>query len=219
MNFHCPSCGYFIIDRFDSWKRQRIAGEHSNGYMDSFRYSSNIKTGWVFYNSISAQMYFVRRKGESAFPAGSTPQGFSSQHSPLAMYRITEVLYNSLQLPHKGICCFILYFIPGMVEPTLPTIASSARRHAHPLTSQKFCLSTETRWQCAQHTIASHNSYRNGSNSIPLCYDWLIVLNVFGSWMFCVNANSIFEVQKTLPDKQNSWTEHWQACGAQLSVW
>ena len=206
MNFHCPSCGYFIIDRFDSWKRQRTPGGDSNGYTDSFCYSSNIKTGWVFYNSISAQMYFVRRKGESAFPAGSTPQGFSSQHSPLAMYRITEVFYNSLQLPHKGICCFILYFIPGMVEPTLPTIASSARRHAHPLTSQKFCLQlyTETRRQRAQHTIASLNSNRNGSSSksIPLCI-WLAdcaeCIWFFGS--FVRMWIQFWKCEKTLPDK------------------
>ena len=133
MKHHRPNCGFFIFEPFDSWKRQPTAGGDSKTFMDSFL-SSNIKTGWVSFNSISAQTYFVRRKRESAFPAGSTPQGFSSQHSPLAMYRITEVFYNSLQLPHKGICCFILYFIPGMVEPTFPTIASSARRHAHPLT-------------------------------------------------------------------------------------
>ena len=203
MNFHCPSCGYFIIDRFDSWKRQRTAGGDSNGYTDSFRYSSNIKTGWVFYNSISAQMYFVRRKGESAFPAGSTPQGFSSQHSPLAMYRITEVLYNSLQLPHKGICCFILYFIPGMVEPTLPTIASSARRHAHPLTSQKFCLQlyTETKHQRAQH-IASLNSYRNEFqiNSMMHMIGWLCwMYGFFGS--FVRMWIQFWKCEKTLPDK------------------
>ena len=154
MKYHRPNCGFFIFKPFDSWKRQPTTGGDSKTFMDSFL-SSNIKTGWVFYNSISVQIYFVRRKGELAFPAGSTPQGFSSQHSPLAMYRLTEVFYNSLQLPHKGICCFIYI----LLEPTLPTIASSARRHAHPQTSQKFCLQlyTETRRQLL--TCATYNSF------------------------------------------------------------
>ena len=161
MNFCCPSCSYFIIDCFDSWKRQQIAGGDSNAYTDSFRYLSNIKTGWVFDNSISAQIHFVRRKGESAFPARSTPWGFSSQHSPLAMYRITEVFYNSLQLPHKGMLFHFIFHFGNGGANIVNKIASSM--HAYSLVmSQKCSLRSETRRQRAQHTIASLNSYRNG---------------------------------------------------------
>ena len=90
MKYHRPNCGFFIFEPFDSWKRQPTAGGDSKTFMDSF-VSSNIKTGWVSFNSISAQTYFVRRMRESAFPAGPTPQGFSNQYSPFTMYRRTEV--------------------------------------------------------------------------------------------------------------------------------
>ena len=124
MNFHCPSYGYLIINHFDSCKRQRTAGGDSNGYTDTFRYSSNIKTGWVSFNSISAQTYFVRCMRESAFPACPTPQGFSNQHSPLTMYRRTEV-FQFIRLPRKDICCLFYFSFWGFGFFYLQRIFSS----------------------------------------------------------------------------------------------
>jgi hypothetical protein len=123
MKYHRPNCGFFIFEPFDSWKRQPTAGGDSKTFMDSF-VSSNIKTGWVSFNSISAQTYFVRRMRESAFPAGPTPQGFSNQHSPLTMYRRTEV-FQFIRLPRKGICCLFYFSFWGFGFFYLQRIFSS----------------------------------------------------------------------------------------------
>ena len=153
MKYHRPNCGFFIFDPFDSWKRQPTAGGDSKTFMDSFL-SSNIKTGWVSFNSISAQTYFVRRKRESAFPAGPTPQGFSNQHSPLTMYRRTEVFWF-IQLPRKGICC-LFYFSFWGFGFYLQRIFSSVHVSWQ---VQKLCLSTETRRRRTQHTSCASSTW------------------------------------------------------------
>ena len=112
MKYHRPNCGFFIFEPFDSWKRQPTAGGDSKTFMDSFL-SSNIKTGWVSFNSISAQTYFVRRKRESAFPAGPTPQGFSNRHSPLTVYRRTEV-FQFTSIASQRHMLLILFSILGI---------------------------------------------------------------------------------------------------------
>ena len=171
MKYHRPNCGFFIFEPFDSWKRQPTAGGDSKTFMDSFL-SSNIKTGWVSFNSISAQTYFVRCKRESVFPAGPTPQGFSNQHSPLTMYRRTEV-FQFILLPCKGICC-LFYFSFWGFGFSLQRIFSSV----HVMSSRQV-------YRDKAMTYATYNLRKLNLNStgpcqinFEVCYDWLVLLEL-----------------------------------------
>ena len=175
MKYHRPNCGFFIFEPFDSWKRQPTAGGDSKTFMDSF-VSSNIKTGWVSFNSISAQTYFVRRKRESAFPAGPTPQGFSNRHSPLTMYRRTEV-FQFTSIASQRHMLFILFFILGIWFLPSKNFLVCARQ---PTSTKVVFVYRDKATTYATYNLRKLNLNSNGPCQInfEVCYDWLVLLEL-----------------------------------------
>ena len=90
-----PIRGFFIIV-VDSWKRQLTAGRDSTRQY-SFPINTQLVESYLQFYS-GCRFRIVRHSEESTFPAGTTPQGFRNQHSPLTMFRTVEVLLLSLSI-------------------------------------------------------------------------------------------------------------------------
>ena len=90
-----PIRGFFIIV-VDSWRRQLTAGRDSTRQY-SFQINTQLVESYLHFYS-GCRFRIVRHSEESTFPAGTTPQGFRNQHSPLTMFRTVEVLLLSLSI-------------------------------------------------------------------------------------------------------------------------
>ena len=90
-----PIRGFFIIV-IDSWRRQLTAGRDSTRQY-SFQINTQLVESYLHFYS-GCRFRIVRHSEESTFPAGTTPQGFRNQHSPLTMFRTVEVLLLSLSI-------------------------------------------------------------------------------------------------------------------------
>ena len=87
-------CFFIII--VDRWRRQLTAGRDSTRQY-SFQINTQLVESYLHFYS-GCRFRIVRHSEESTFPAGTTPQGFQNQHSPLTMFRTVEVLLLSLSI-------------------------------------------------------------------------------------------------------------------------
>ena len=143
--------------------------------MDSFL-SSDIKTGCVSFNSISAQTYFVRGKRESAFPAGPTPQGFSNRHSPLTVYRRTEV-FSIHSIASQRHMLLILFFILGIwFLPSKNFLVCAGQ----PTSTKVVFVYRDKATMHATYILRNLNLNSNDPCQInfEVCYDWLVLLEL-----------------------------------------